>query len=114
MRISDWSSDVCSSDLQHHRSGVRDVHADLDHRGRNQHIDRPRSEGAHHPVLVLGRHPPVQELDLESGQRTRCELWARSEERRVGKEGDSPGRFRWSQYNSTTTTYSKNNHKITT
>src|SRR3546814_6883336 len=77
MRISDWSSDVCSSDLRpggevapqraHHRSGE----------GVRPAADALRPEDA--------RHPARREPD-------------RSEERRVGKECVSTCRSRWSPY----------------
>src|SRR3546814_7413899 len=80
MRISDWSSDVCSSDLL---VGV--------------HIREVR----HHPQIVKGRR---EERKLALG----CHLYARqalcardvhrSEERRVGKECVSTCRSRWSPY----------------
>src|SRR3546814_16910548 len=94
MRISDWSSDVCSSDL-HHRagSGCRPAErcrmapaagalgcavperraVQLAHRGAEHH---GADEGAH--ATGAGR----------------------SEERRVGKECVSPCRSRWSPYHS--------------
>src|SRR3546814_7560074 len=49
MRISDWSSDVCSSDLQrghpHHAGLYLPVRR---HRGRHQVADPPRDRGRHH------------------------------------------------------------------
>src|SRR3546814_2558602 len=70
MRISDWSSDVCSSDL--HAAVVADV------LGRAQ---RAAGEGVFPQAL----------LDHAVGV-------ARSEERRVGKECVSTCRSRWSPY----------------
>src|SRR3546814_3520933 len=69
MRISDWSSDVCSSDLPQHLVCGRD----------------PRTAGA---VRERGLAQGEQDLD---GQ-------VRSEERRVGKECVSTCRSRWSPY----------------
>src|SRR3546814_1368448 len=75
MRISDWSSDVCSSDLL-----ARDVS------GRERVVEEAS-------VPVDAREPGTQqqllaeELDPE-----------RSEERRVGKECVSTCRSRWSPY----------------
>src|SRR3546814_4086184 len=68
MRISDWSSDVCSSDLRgpsatHRANPVR--HPDR--------ISRPPSANGHHKAM-------------------------RSEERRVGKECVGTCRSRWSPY----------------
>src|SRR3546814_20882987 len=80
MRISDWSSDVCSSDL--HPSKIKSS------------IEWP---------ALAGYAPSVfyQESACRSSQNTR--LWkpkspSRSEERRVGKECVSPCRSRWSPY----------------
>src|SRR3546814_18915601 len=98
MRISDWSSDVCSSDLQ--KPGATDTESGLPfdaclgagigelkpstfqvsmhavHRN-----DRARFYAVLAPALALR---PV--------------FCARSEERRVGKECVSPCRSRWSPY----------------
>src|SRR3546814_4587916 len=88
MRISDWSSDVCSSDLP-----VGDV----------RQFQRP--------ILHLGPSFPPPPTVFGSGARQmivfdiRCssahvfEAWfGRSEERRVGKECVSTCRSRWSPY----------------
>src|SRR3546814_6028296 len=76
MRISDWSSDVCSSDLQGHHLPVR---------GR-----RRRHRGQLHQLAVLRLR------QLHHGAAVRRD--ARSEERRVGKECVSTCRSRWSPY----------------
>src|SRR3546814_11191760 len=98
MRISDWSSDVCSSDL-----GVsisirikRNFRAELDSfglTGECQHLrhDIVRGNAAGEPAGDL--------LDWPSD----VKAWfgaavARSEERRVGKEGVSTCRARWWPY----------------
>src|SRR3546814_3297900 len=83
MRISDWSSDVCSSDLL-----TRDYHViapDLPGFGQNE------------------RNPDLA-YDLQA-QTARLKAFAdtlglsrRSEERRVGKECVSTCRSRWSPY----------------
>src|SRR3546814_17851024 len=96
MRISDWSSDVCSSDLfegeRHfvltHHTGVHCILT-----GEIAAIGEPadgkrvgagggRGEGEH----GIG------------GLAAIIVLTDRSEERRVGKEGVSTGRSRWSPY----------------
>src|SRR3546814_8009863 len=74
MRISDWSSDVCSSDLA--------FHDDL----------RPRGGPAHGEC----RHRAGRASPLCTRSRGRCDR--RSEERRVGKECVSTCRSRWSPY----------------
>src|SRR3546814_14561574 len=80
MRISDWSSDVCSSDLRRCGKGVGDAGecaaADPLYR-RWRHQQRSRSEQA----------------AARTGRTDR-----RSEERRVGKECVSTCRSRWSAY----------------
>src|SRR3546814_1629602 len=92
MRISDWSSDVCSSDLQQvlgallgHRGRCGDevVGAGLQARQQAGELRRFDHDAA-------GGAPPdlVGEVDVE----------ARSEERRVGKECVSTCRSRWSPY----------------
>src|SRR3546814_7090266 len=80
MRISDWSSDVCSSDLRAHQAVEigrfgQAVVAFLDQR--------------------QGHVGAVQRLDQPAGVLPR-----RSEERRVGKECVSTCRSRWSPYHS--------------
>src|SRR3546814_20475025 len=77
MRISDWSSDVCSSDLA--------VVHPADHlRGRD--TDAVEED----LVEVGGPGDLAQRPDVDPGG-------ARSEERRVGKECVSTCRSRWSQ-----------------
>src|SRR3546814_2404557 len=82
MRISDWSSDVCSSDLSEPRQGKR---------------ARPRSS---EKIEIAGSQP--RQPDGRK-QRPHRQIFAigdqmRSEERRVGKECVSTCRSRWSPY----------------
>src|SRR3546814_8410265 len=87
MRISDWSSDVCSSDLG--AEGVGDVgHLLLE--GAGPQVELSAAGG--HGVLELGRGHGGGALD-RGPQRV-----LRSEERRVGKECVSTCRSRWSPY----------------
>src|SRR3546814_2030005 len=84
MRISDWSSDVCSSDL----------HASAAQRRRRRRAPAARSALL---VAVEARQKQGEErgrlhIALRGGDR------ARSEERRVGKECVSTCRSRWSPY----------------
>src|SRR3546814_11682475 len=95
MRISDWSSDVCSSDLQRHfrqfalrRHALAVALADLaiglefaQQFFQRQPVVGPDIEGARD--LALADHARI----------------LRSEERRVGKECVSTCRSRWSPYN---------------
>src|SRR3546814_11389591 len=109
MRISDWSSDVCSSDLHVVRPDEEAERADDG--------DRPD----HHPVaedVLAGVDADEIGDDAEGGQRDDIDLGVaeepeemleedRSEERRVGKECGSTCRSRWSPYHSKT----KRTHK---
>src|SRR3546814_17564533 len=80
MRISDWSSDVCSSDLPPQAAGKRR----LSHERRRRTL---RDLRLRRPRLVDGRR---------LRQRGRGGRAGRSEERRVGKECVSTCRSRWS------------------
>src|SRR3546814_7782405 len=89
MRISDWSSDVCSSDL---RSGAK---GRVVHMGRQIMIGQPfLGSGDEFAMLVVA----MQHAAAECLQGTR-DHQTRSEERRVGKECVSTCRSRWSPYN---------------
>src|SRR3546814_8946450 len=78
MRISDWSSDVCSSDLLTYIDNVGTTINELG-----------GLSGDDHPVA-----------DIRNGQAFLNEVYdiLRSEERRVGKECVSTCRSRWSPY----------------
>src|SRR3546814_10641288 len=76
MRISDWSSDVCSSDLLL-------AHGPAD--------GTPDYRKIH-------EHRFVRQLRLHERVRQRAKAEPRSEERRVGKECVSTCRSRWSAY----------------
>src|SRR3546814_12613058 len=110
MRISDWSSDVCSSDLDQSRGeqasatdekAADEMPATFLHTIRMRRIqqqragaDRERNDAQ--PRREIGPDPRRQFPDY---------LWKpeyaavkRSEERRVGKEYVSTCRYRWSPY----------------
>src|SRR3546814_15192994 len=98
MRISDWSSDVCSSDLN-------ELHWEGESRGDEQDGNPPEQVElvkAHHGSLARERRLQIED-ELKSGQlkglvaTSRLEL-GRSEERRVGKECVSTCRSRWAPY----------------
>src|SRR3546814_12162772 len=100
MRISDWSSDVCSSDLEQLGSAVYGpVYAESAARVQYQNKD-PR--GWQEFAASLAAHDALgSALTLRGVQAERPALDSmadRSEERRVGKECVSTGRSRLSQY----------------
>src|SRR5690606_35252034 len=51
----------------HHDGCIWYVHAHLDHRGGNQHVDLSYGEGAHHPILLGRCHAAVQGCDNDPG-----------------------------------------------
>src|SRR3546814_16881183 len=93
MRISDWSSDVCSSDL---------VDLPLGHDERRGEHVQMRDRADDQPALlgVAGDHAADIDLGRQQllGPGVGHVLDARSEARRVGKEGVSTCRSRWSPY----------------
>src|SRR3546814_13705237 len=116
MRISDWSSDVCSSDLRN-AAGVVDAISSEDigkfpdsnvaaslQRLPGVSIQRSGARGEPQGITVRGFGGDFNET-LYDGRRIstatggRSVDFSRSEERRVGKEWVSTCRSRWSQYN---------------
>src|SRR3546814_18016354 len=100
MRISDWGSDVCSSDLEFALSAILVGESSLD-----ELRTRSTRAVARPPVQPAARRK-ISSLDTWScrlrdllGVRTgrRCGS-ERSEARRVGKECVSTCRYRWSPY----------------
>src|SRR3546814_13005410 len=97
MRISDWSSDVCSSDLQstmiiisHDRHFLNQVcthMADLDYRELRVY------PGNYDDYMLASTQARERQSSANAKAKER-----RSEERRVGKEGVSTCRSRWSTY----------------
>src|SRR3546814_12230259 len=103
MRISDWSSDVCSSDLatleqQSFLPAGQASVADLDKQIR-------ANEPGHWLVFTDGRFNAARSDigDLPSGAQVLA--LSRSEERRVGNECERTCRSRWQPYN-----YNKKNY----
>src|SRR3546814_19339867 len=97
MRISDWSSDVCSSDLTAKHPGV--APCTMEHRVRVAFRNRPNARmgrGLVRPALHWRARLP--DVPVEEAQQSPVELDPRSEERRVGKECVSTCRSRWSTY----------------
>src|SRR3546814_19126993 len=112
MRISDWSSDVCSSDLASHR-----LRAAVEFRGDGEFMlgdTLPAAtsalgtafKSAKAAANSWGQADVVAAISLlevpfaASKATTNVEQWPmnRSEERRVGKECVSTCRYRWSAY----------------
>src|SRR3546814_15180377 len=100
MRISDWSSDVCSSDLMGGSIkalyGVDDVNQITLTAGYD-------TFKATHELLGVNINYSQDLIPILAGYRLRfpslyVEPQVRSEERRVGKECVSTFRFRWSTY----------------
>src|SRR3546814_16733254 len=96
MRISDWSSDVCSSDLlaldyrtKFHHDVVVDIVC-FRKLGHNEQ-DTPSLT---QPLMYksIGKHPGTRKVYADKL------VAQRSEERRVGKECVSTCRSRWSPY----------------
>src|SRR3546814_19743740 len=104
MRISDWSSDVCSSDLISMMKGI-EFRFNADFRGITKGDDGSLTVEmtGHDPITVdcvmfaTGRVPNTGGLGLDKAG---VEWDARSEERRVGKESVSTCRSRWAPYHS--------------
>src|SRR3546814_20504912 len=113
MRISDWSSDVCSSDLGGAEGDLGLVdHADDDGQ-RSRRAEREggglgkyRLHGSTFPVFAApARNAPGRPMLC----RERANCGTRSEERRVGKECVSTCRARWSTYHYKKKTQSQRN-----
>src|SRR3546814_15552418 len=88
MRISDWSSDVCSSDL------LSVVYRGEKIRAADRH-QAGAFEQTTEPLDIPGETSAGVGNPRRIGQRRRAD---RSEERRVGKECVSTCRSRWSPY----------------
>src|SRR3546814_14631411 len=98
MRISDWSSDVCSSDLERQLKLLRRYCADTERDGVALDRDplvRLRLAELYSGVELLKLHAK-ESYAKSTGLSWHAEN--RSEERRVGKECVSQGRSRWSPY----------------
>src|SRR3546814_9678575 len=92
MRISDWSSDVCSSDLMR---GIKGIAARVFSSVSKDNINVIMiAQGSSELNLAF----VVDNTDCEKAVRSLHEAFMRSEERRVGKECVSTCRSRWSPY----------------
>src|SRR3546814_14704819 len=105
MRISDWSSDVCSSDP--HAPGQESAQIiALEREEEDEDGEGGDDRAGHHDFIIL--HILAAVRGERDGQRVevlvgeddqRPPAIIRSEERRVGKECVSTCRSRWSPYN---------------
>src|SRR3546814_11087853 len=96
MRISDWSSDVCSSDLW---EITRPGHVfPLRYREGGVLVRRGHTEAAVDLAKLAGLTPAGVLVEVVNDDGTMKRAPERSEERRVGKEGVSTCRSRWSPY----------------
>src|SRR3546814_18819356 len=104
MRISDWSSDVCSSDLLRLPTGIasapRDGAGERLARQLQTDPDRRRGERQQQEPEGRPRLPVVAGDELRVDRLGEPARILRSEERRVGKECVSTCRSRWSPYHS--------------
>src|SRR3546814_3479771 len=94
MRISDWSSDVCSSDLEIGRVAEEASAVERAEHWRLLYVALTRAE---EKLVVTGSLGPRAkgEVKPESWYAAVEGALIRSEERRVGKEGVSTFRSRW-------------------
>src|SRR3546814_16028890 len=93
MRISDWSSDVCSSDLEGLLHPAPHLVAVVAHR-----TPPPAPQpAAHAPTTCTSFHPSPSPFTSKASSRASAPTPdLESEERRVGKKGDSTCISRWS------------------
>src|SRR3546814_20482934 len=97
MRISDWSSDVCSSDLPLFPTAVAQIDqlfSDMDH----TLCSTGWLAGKAFSLADIAYMPYLARYDFLGLAPFWAECRARSEERRVGKECVSTCRSRWSPY----------------
>src|SRR3546814_16504988 len=88
MRISDWSSDVCSSDLMLASPAVNS-YAVAQARAQSARCGQPAAGSSEDKARKTAQ-------DFEAFFMSQMfEFMSSSEERRVGKEGGSPCRSRW-------------------
>src|SRR3546814_5976662 len=101
MRISDWSADVCSSDLANPSGRIADLRRSR--RSASDSLRQYRADWLFGAVRwidagadYLIEHPPPKCLghDADEGRAVSCASY-RSEERRVGKEGVRTCGSRW-------------------
>src|SRR3546814_5574507 len=96
MRISDWSSDVCSSDLPvpRLRQRLQDFMRIVDRR-RHEHRSLTAGVAEHQPLVARALILVSRRVDTHGDV---GRLVVRSEERRAGKEWVSKFLSRWAPY----------------
>src|SRR3546814_18625940 len=99
MRISDWSSDVCSSDLFNHRKLLRGFFEGQGIEGERQmlvlrELDKLDKRGEEAVAATLAG----EGFGLASDVISRLMAFSSSKERRVGKEWVRTCQSRWSTY----------------
>src|SRR3546814_16482210 len=110
MRISDWSSDVCSSDLSSSTMPCTTVKSDRCNEIQASWLTPGSAKTDSMTIEPLNMKPNCTAARATTGMtalRRAC-LNSRPEERRVGKEGVSKCRSRWSPYQ-----YKKNKQQKT-
>src|SRR3546814_20463254 len=99
MRISDWSSDVCASDLLTDSAAVAFMIHELAEFRTAANINRIAVEYCVSPQFFDGLPGDLQHVfNAWARQHAQYEVQTRSEERRVGKECVSTCRSRWCPY----------------
>src|SRR3546814_18870707 len=102
MRISDWSSDVCSSDLIEISDVVGGIFIPSDGQANPTDVTMALAKGARKGGARIFEDTKVAAILHSDGRVTGVAVDSgetRSEERRVGKECVSTSRSRWSPYN---------------
>src|SRR3546814_10967642 len=100
MRISDWSSDVCSSDLRKRKGNIMATIGTFKKTANGEYVGDivTLSVQAKGVRIVPDENPPSENAPSHRILVGRAEIGARSEERGVGKECVSTCRSRWSPY----------------
>src|SRR3546814_11269926 len=103
MRISDWSSDVCSSDLLEAYQRHKQARVLLDYDDLIHYADRLLARDGGVSWVLFKLDGGLDHLLIDEAQDTSPEQWHlverltsdRSDERRVGQECVGPCRSRW-------------------
>src|SRR3546814_13876626 len=101
MRISDWSSDVCSSDLSAHGVGLSQHLAAREHGGIVYVPSKSGDEQNRNIGVGMAkhcRHFRAGHVGYQNVGNDEADAFMRSEERRGGKECVSTCRSRWYPY----------------